>query len=156
LKNLDTWKELSFNGVYRFTPDGKLVLLVDDFERPNGLAFSPDESVLYIDDTARCHIRAFDVSTDGSLGNGRVLIDMQSSETESADGMKIDQKGNIYCTGPGGLWLIDSSGQCLGRIVIPEAPANLAWGDKDWRTLYITARSSIYRLRLTVPGVAVS
>ena len=95
LKNLDTWKELPFNGVYRFAPDGKLVLLVDDFERPNGLAFSPDESVLYIDDTARCHIRAFDVSPDGSLGNGRVLIDMQSSETGSADGMKIDQKGNI-------------------------------------------------------------
>ena len=156
LKNLDTWKELPFNGVYRFAPDGKLVLLVDDFERPNGLAFSPDESVLYIDDTARCHIRAFDVSPDGSLGNGRVLIDMQSSETGSADGMKIDQQGTIYCTGPGGLWVIDSSGQCIGRIAIPEAPSNLAWGDKDWRTLYITARSSIYRLRLTVPGVAVS
>ena len=93
---------------------------------------------------------------DGSLGNGRVLIDMQSSETGSADGMKIDQQGTIDCTGPGGLWVIDSIGQCLGRIAIPEAPANLAWGDKDWRTLYITARSSIYRLRLTVPGIAVS
>ncbi len=155
LKNLDTWKELPFNGVYRFAPDGELVLLVDDFDRPNGLAFSPDESVLYIDDTSRCHIRAFDVSPDGNLGNGQVLIDMQSSETGAADGMKIDQKGNIYCTGPGGLWVIDSSGQCLGRIVLPELPANLAWGDKDWRTLYITARSSIYRLRLAVPGVAV-
>jgi gluconolactonase len=69
--------------------------------------------------------------------------------------MKVDQKGNIYCTGPGGLWVIDSSGQCLGRIVLPELPANLAWGDMDWRTFYITARSSIYRLRLAVPGVAV-
>lgn len=156
LKNFDTWKELPFNGVYRLTPDGKLVLLVDDFERPNGLAFSPDESVLYIDDTARRHIRVFDVSPEGNLDNGQVLIDMQSSETGSADGMKIDQKGTIYCTGPGGLWIIDSSGQCLGRIAIPEAPSNLAWGDKDWKTLYITARSSIYRLRLTVPGVAVS
>ncbi len=156
LKNLDTWKELSFNGVYRLTPDGKLVLLVDDFDRPNGLAFSPDESVLYIDDTARCHIRAFDVSPDGTLSNGRVFIDMQSAETGSADGMKVDRKGNIYCTGPGGIWLIDSNGRCLGRIAIPEAPANLAWGDKDWRTLYITARSSIYSLRLAVPGVAVS
>lgn len=155
LKNLAVWKELPFNGVYRLAPDGTLVLLVDDFDRPNGLAFSPDESVLYIDDTARCHIRAFDVSPNGSLSNGRVFIDMQSSETGSADGMKIDRKGNIYCTGPGGLWFIDSSGQCLGRIALPEAPSNLAWGDKDWRTLYITARSSIYRLRLVVPGVAV-
>jgi gluconolactonase len=156
LKNLDTWQELPFNGVYRFTPDGKLVLLVDDFDRPNGLAFSPDESVLYINDTSRGHIRAFDVSPDGNLGNGQVLIDMQSSETGVADGMKIDQKGNIYCTGPGGLWVIDSGGQCLGRIALPEVPANLAWGGRDWRTLYITARSSLYRLRLAVPGVAVS
>jgi len=155
LKNLDTWKELPFNGVYRFAPDGKLVLLVDDFDRPNGLAFSPDESVLYIDDTSRSHIRAFDVSPDGNLGNGQVLIDMQSSETGAPDGMKVDEKGNIYCTGPGGLWVIDSNGQCLGRIMLPVLPANLAWGDTDRRTLYITARSSIYRLRLAVPGVAV-
>ncbi len=155
LKDFNVWKELSFNGVYRFAPDGELVLLVDDFDRPNGLAFSPDESVLYIDDTSRGHIRAFDVNPDGNLGNGQVLIDMQSSETGGPDGMKVDQKGNIYCTGPGGLWVIDPSGQCLGRIVLPELPANLAWGDMDWKTLYITARSSIYRLRLAVPGVAV-
>jgi len=155
LENLNAWKELSFNGVYRFAPDGKLVLLVDDFDRPNGLAFSPDESVLYIDDTSRSHIRAFDVSPDGNLGNGQVLIDMQSSETGAPDGMKVDEKGNIYCTGPGGLWVIDSNGQCLGRIMLPALPANLAWGDTDRRTLYITARSSIYRLRLAVPGAAV-
>lgn len=155
LENLNAWKELSFNGVYRFAPDGKLVLLVDDFDRPNGLAFSPDESVLYIDDTSRSHIRAFDVNPDGNLGNGQVLIDMQSSETGAPDGMKVDEKGNIYCTGPGGLWVIDSNGQCLGRIMLPALPANLAWGDMDRRTLYITARSSIYRLRLAVPGVAV-
>lgn len=155
LENLNAWKELSFNGVYRFAPDGKLVLLVDDFDRPNGLAFSPDESVLYINDTSRSHIRAFDVSPDGNLGNGQVLIDMQSSETGAPDGMKVDEKGNIYCTGPGGLWVIDSNGQCLGRIMLPALPANLAWGDTDRRTLYITARSSIYRLRLAVPGAAV-
>ncbi len=155
LENLNAWKELSFNGVYRFAPDGELVLLVDDFDRPNGLAFSPDESVLYIDDTSRGHIRAFDVSPDGSLGNGQVLIDMQSPEAGAPDGMKVDQKGNIYCTGPGGLWVIDPSGKRLGRIALPELPANLAWGDEDWRTLYITARSSVYRLRLAVPGVAV-
>ena len=152
LKDLNVWKELSFNGVYRLAPDGKVVLLVDDFDRPNGLAFSPDESVLYINDTSRVHIRAFDVSPDGNLSNGRVLIDMQSSETGAPDGMKVDIKGNIYCTGPGGLWVIDSNGQCLGRIMLPEIPSNLAWGDADRRTLYITARSSIYRLRLAVPG----
>ena len=155
LKDLTVWKELSFNGVYRFAPDGELVLLADDFDRPNGLAFSPDESVLYIDDSSRSHIRAFDVSPDGNLSNGHVFIDMQSSEEGVPDGMKVDQKGNIYSTGPGGLWVIDPSGKRLGRIVLPELPANLAWGDEDWRTLYITARSSIYRLRLAVPGIAV-
>ncbi len=155
LKDLSVWKELSFNGVYRLAPDGELVLLVDDFDRPNGLAFSPDESVLYIDDTSRSHIRAFDVSMDGNLSNGHVFIDMQSPEEGGPDGMKVDQKGNIYSTGPGGLWVIDPSGKRLGRITLPELPANLAWGDEDWRTLYITARSSIYRLRLAVPGIAV-
>ena len=152
LKDFIVWKELSFNGVYRLAPDGELVLLADDFDRPNGLAFSPDESVLYIDDTSRVHIRAFDVSPDGNLSNGRVLIDMQSSETGAPDGMKVDIKGTIYSTGPGGLWVIDPSGKRLGRIVLPELPANLAWGDADRRSLYITARSSIYRLRLAVPG----
>ena len=155
LKDLSVWKELSFNGVYRLAPDGELVLLVDDFDRPNGLAFSPDESVLYIDDTSRSHIRAFDVSMDGNLSNGHVFIDMQSPEEGGPDGMKVDQKGNIYSTGPGGLWVIDPSGKRLGRITLPELPANLAWGDEDWRTLYITARSSIYRLRLAVQGIAV-
>jgi sugar lactone lactonase YvrE len=153
LKELTVWKELPFNGVYRLAPDGELVLLVDDFERPNGLAFSPDENTLYINDSARSHIRAFDVSPDGNLSNGRVLIDMQSSEAGVPDGMKVDQKGNIYCTGPGGLWVIDAEGQCLGRILLPELPANMAWSDGDWRTLYITARTSVYRMRLAIPGI---
>ncbi len=156
LENFTVWKELPCNGVYRIAPDGELTLLVDDFERPNGLAFSPNESVLYIDDTSRCHIRAFDVSADGSLSSGRVFIDMQSPDAGGPDGMKVDQDGNIYCTGPGGLWVINTNGQCLGRITMLEMPSNMAWGDKDWKTLYITARSSVYRLRLTVPGVAVS
>lgn len=155
LENLTVGKELPFNGVYRFTPAGELELLVDDFDRPNGLAFSPDESVLYVDDSPQVHIRAFDVSPDGSLSNGRLFIDMRSPEAGAPDGMKIDQQGNIYCTGPGGLWIIQPGGKCLGRIVLPEQPANLAWGDPDWKTLYITARSSIYRMRLMVPGVAV-
>ncbi|MFC2017111.1 SMP-30/gluconolactonase/LRE family protein [Chloroflexota bacterium] len=156
LENLTTWKELPFNGVYRFAPDGKLVLLVDDFDWPNGLAFSPDETVLYVNDSKRGHIRAFDVSLDGSLSNGRVFIDMQSTEEGAPDGMKVDQQGNIYCTGPGGIWVIEPNGKCLGRIMLPELPANFAWGDSDWRTLYITACSSVYRLRLAVQGIAVA
>ncbi len=155
LENLTTWKELPFNGVYRVAPDGEIVLLVEDFDRPNGLAFSPDEAVLYIDDSARGHIRAFDVSPDGSLRNGRVLIDMRSPAPGGPDGMKVDQQGNIHCTGPGGLWVIEPGGKCLGRIVLPELPANLAWGDSDWRTLYITARSSVYRMKLAVTGMNV-
>ncbi|MFC2016917.1 SMP-30/gluconolactonase/LRE family protein, partial [Chloroflexota bacterium] len=156
LANFAAWKELPFNGVYRFAPDGEVVLLVDDFEWPNGLAFSPDETVLYVDDSKRNHIRAFDVNPDGSLSNGRIFIDMQSPEEGSPDGMKVDQRGNIYCTGPGGIWIIEPTGKCLGRIVLPEWPANLAWGDSDWRTLYITAHSSVYRLRLAEPGIAVA
>ncbi len=155
LKDLEVWKELSFNGLYRLTPEGELVLLIDDFDRPNGLAFSPNENELYIDDSARSHIRVFDVSPDGSLSNDRIFIDMKSSDSGVPDGMKVDQKGNIYCTGPGGLWVIDPNGQCMGRIVLPELPANVAWGDEDWRTLYITARSSVYRLRLAIPGISI-
>ena len=156
LGNPPKWKELPSNGVYRVAPDGGLVLLVDDFVMPNGLAFSPDESVLYVNDTAQRHIRAFDVSpADGSISNGRVLIEMQGAEAGAPDGMKVDQQGNVYCTGPGGVWIMEPAGKCLGRIIMPEQPANFAWGDPDWRTLYLTARSSIYRLRLAVPGIAV-
>ena len=155
LTDFTKWKELSFNGVYRRAPDGELALLADDFERPNGLAFSPDESVLYVDDTARGHIRAFDVSADGSISNGRVFADIRGAEPGNPDGMKIDQKGNVYCTGSGGFWIIDPGGNRLGRVLMQEIPANLAWGDSDWRTLYMTARTSVYRMRLQVPGVPV-
>jgi gluconolactonase len=155
LANLTAWKELPFNGVYRLAPDGELILLVDDFDRPNGIALSPDESILYVNDTARRHIRAFDVSPDGSISNGRVLIEMQLTELGAPDGMKLDQQGNIYCTGPGGFWVIEPGGKSLGRIITPELPANMAWGDADWKTLYLTARTSLYRLRLNVPGIPV-
>jgi gluconolactonase len=147
-------QELSFNGVYRIAPDGELVLVVDDFQTPNGLCFSPDESALYINDTMRRHIRAFDVNPDGSVSNGRMFFEMQSPERGAPDGMKVDQQGNVYCTGPGGFWIIEPGGKCLGRISLPEMPANFGWGDSDWKTLYITARTSIYRLRLNIPGVA--
>ena len=155
LANLTDWKELPFNGVYRLDPAGHLHLLADDFERPNGLAFSPDEQVLYVNDTERGHIRAFDVSSDGAVSRGRVLIEMRGDEPGRPDGMKVDTRGNIYCTGPGGFWVISPQGTCLARVRPPELPANLAWGDADRRSLYLTCRTGLYRLRLNVPGVPV-
>jgi gluconolactonase len=148
-------KELEFQGVYRIDPDGSLHLAVDDFERPNGLAFSPDERTLYVDDSAHRHIRAFDVSDDGRLRNGRVFADLAHPEEGSPDGMKVDTEGNVYCTGAVGIWVFNPAGALLGRIVTPERPANCAWGDADWKTLFITARPSVYRVRVAVPGVPV-
>jgi gluconolactonase len=148
-------QELSFSGVFRVSPDGTLSAVADDFERPNGLAFSPDERVLYVDDTRRFHIRAFDVRDDGMLSNGRVHAEIRAPEPGVPDGMKVDRGGNIYCTGPGGVWVIAPSGEILGRILPPEVPANVAWGGADWSTLYITARTSIYRIRCEVPGIPV-
>jgi sugar lactone lactonase YvrE len=157
LRNLSEGKELPFNGVYRLDPDGSLHLLADDFERPNGLAFSPDEKTLYIDDSAKFHIRAFDVSPDGALSGGRVLTELKPKADERGvpDGMKVDTEGNIYCTGPGGVWIVSSAGRVLGRIIMPEVTANLAWGDADWCTLYLTGSTSLYRLRVSVPGIPV-
>lgn len=149
-------QELPFQGVYRLSPDGKaLKLLVDDFEKPNGLAFSPDESLLYTDDTDRGHIRVFDVNADGSISNSRVFAEVEGEEEGGVDGMKVDSKGNVYVTGPGGLWVFDPSGNKLGRIDIPEVAANMAWGDDDWKTLYITASTSLYRIRLGIQGIRV-
>jgi gluconolactonase len=155
LPNGTEFKEQPCNGVYRIAPNGELSLSIDDFDRCNGLAFSPDESVLYINDTFRQHIRAFDVAADGSLSNGRVFIEMQSEEPGAPDGMKVDRMGNVYCTGPGGFWIINPEGKCLARVFPPEPPSNMAWGDSDWRTMYLTARSSVYRIRFLVPGMPV-
>jgi gluconolactonase len=144
-------KEQPHNGVYRIEPDGTLRLLVDDFALPNGLAFSPDESVLYIDDSARKHIRAFDVGKDGSLTRSRVLLDMASEDPGVPDGLKVDVRGNIFCTGPGGVWVCKADGKFLGRIILPELPANLAWGE-DGTILFLTARTSVYRLATKTRG----
>jgi sugar lactone lactonase YvrE len=148
------WKELTFNGVYRITPNNELVLLVDDFDMPNGLAFSPDESLLYVNDTFRGHIRVFEVNQDGSIGKGQIFAEFKGNGPGAPDGMKVDRHGNIYCMGPGGVWVLDKNGKPLGRIGLPETPANFTFGDTDWKTLYITAQTSIYRLRLEVPGIA--
>jgi gluconolactonase len=142
-------RELDFQGVYRLAPDGTLTLLVDDFDRPNGLAFSPDEKILYVDDTNRRHVRAFDVQPDGTLKNGRVLAELKSDKPGGPDGMKVDTKGNLYVTGPGGTWVFDSTGKHLGTIVTPEEPANCAFGGKDNKTLFITAQTSVYCVKVT-------
>jgi sugar lactone lactonase YvrE len=148
------WQEIPQKGVYRITPAGELTLLVADFDLPNGLCFAPGETVLYINDTRLGHIRAFDVNPDGTVQNGRVFAELKGKEPGAPDGMKADRDGNVYCTGPGGIWIMDAAGKYLGRLLLPETPANLTWGDSDWRTLFITAQTSIYRLRLLIPGLA--
>lgn len=148
-------REQPCNGVYRVLSDGAIELLVDDFDRPNGLAFSPDESILYIDDSPRRHVRAFDVRPDGTLTNSRIVADMDHPQPGSPDGMKIDEAGHLYVTGATGVWIFEPNGELLGVIATPERPANCAWGDADRKSLYITARTSLYRVRTKVPGVAV-
>jgi len=148
-------QEQTIQGVYKISPHShEIVVVASDFEKPNGLAFSPDEKTLYIDDSStRRHIRVFDVLPNGNVANGRVFHDMDNEEKGNPDGMKVDREGNLYCTGPGGVWVLNSQGQHLGTIVIPEKPANCAWGDSDFRTLYITAKTSVYAIRVNIPGV---
>jgi sugar lactone lactonase YvrE len=147
-------RELDFQGVYRIAPDGDLTLLVDDFIKPNGLAFSPDEKVLYIGDTDRRHVRAFDVQPDGTLANDRIFADLSAEKQYGPDGMKVDVNGNLYVTS-GVTWVFDSAGKHLGDIVTPDAPANCAFGGADNKILFITARSSVYRVKLRVQGIRV-
>jgi gluconolactonase len=144
-------KEQPCNGVYHLATDGALQLVAGDFALPNGLAFSPDESILYIDDSAHKHIRALDVKRDGTLANSRILLDMASDDPGVPDGLKVDSKGNVFCTGPGGVWVCCSDGTLLGRIIFPELPANLAWGE-DGSVLFATARTSVYRLQTKTRG----
>ncbi|HEY3413670.1 MAG TPA: SMP-30/gluconolactonase/LRE family protein [Armatimonadota bacterium] len=146
--------QLDFRGVYRIAPNGSLALLGREFGQPNGLAFSPDEKRLYVDDSERNNIRVFDVRADGTLSNDRVFATPRERGKEGAtDGMKVDTKGNVYCTGPGAVWVYAPSGTLLGKIATPEVPANCAFGDKDRKTLYITARHSVYRVRLRIRGM---
>jgi gluconolactonase len=147
-------EELGFYGVYRLTSDGKLTLLVKDFVRPNGIAFSPDEKKLYVNDSEKGHIRVFDVKSDGTLENGQLFAELKDPSKQGVpDGMKVDQQGNVYSTGAGGIWVFSPSGNLLGRIEVPEVAANIGWGDDDYKTLYITASNSLYRIRLKIPGV---
>jgi gluconolactonase len=153
----DPRKELPYSGVFRVSPDEKNVQLVStDLKGPNGLAFSPDEKYLYIDDwdEAKKIVMRYEVQKDGMLANGKIFYDMTSAEGEDAlDGMKVDRNGNLYVSGPGGLWIISAEGKHLGTIVAPEHPHNFAWGDDDGKTLYLCARTGLYRVRLKVPGI---
>ncbi|GIW07613.1 MAG: gluconolactonase [Dehalococcoidia bacterium] len=149
------WQEVPFSGVYCARPDGTLTLLVDDFIVPNGLAFSPDERLLYVNDSRRQHIRVFGVRPDGTLDEGHVFASVAGTESGVADGMKVDRDGVVYCTGAGGIWMFQPDGRFLGRMRLPEQPSNLAWGGTDWRDLYITARSSVYHVTMAVAGVPV-
>jgi len=154
---LEREQDLDFQGVYRIPAGGgELQLLVDDFSQPNGLCFSPDESLLYVNDTDRAHIRVFDVGPDHTLSNGRVLAegigDGDLAKGGLVDGMKADEHGNIYVTGPAGVWVFSPAGEHLGTIEVPEDVGNVNWGGDDWRTLYIPATTSLYRVRLKVSG----
>lgn len=151
----DRRKELPFSGVYSLK-DGKLQLAANDLTGPNGLAFSPDERFLYVAnwDEKKKVVMRYHVHADGTLSDGEVFFDMTSAPGEDAlDGVKVDVRGNLYVSGPGGLWILSPEGRHLGTIVGPEHPHNLAWGDADGRTLFLTAQTGLYRVRLNIPGV---
>ena len=164
-------RELDYSGIHRIAPDGSVTVATTETEHPNGLAFSPDERILYVAISRlniRCvgekergevcrhqRIRAFDVAADGTLSNNRVFADMFSAEHGVPDGMKIDVDGRVYCTGPEGCWVFDSGGNYLGLIRLPELPSNCAWGSLDNRTMLFTARTSVYSMRMKTPGTRI-
>jgi gluconolactonase len=144
-------QEIPFQGVYRLSDRGEVKLLVKDMSQPNGLAFSPDGKRLYVDDSDGRDIRVFDFAPDGTTSNERVF-GYERGPGGVPDGMKVDQSGNLYIVGPDGIWVWDANGHHLGTIEMPEQPANLTWGDKGYQTLYITATTSVYRIRTKAHG----
>jgi gluconolactonase len=146
-------QEIPFQGVYRLDNTGIVKLLTKDLTQPNGLAFSPDGRHFYVDDSEQRNIRVYDFAPDGTLANGRIFGEEPGGKDDGVpDGMKVDKNGNIFVTGPRGIWVWDAKGNHLGTIVTPEQPANLNWGDNDYRTLYITATTSVYRLEMKAQG----
>jgi gluconolactonase len=149
----DPAKELKFNGVFRVAK-GKLLAVITDLSRPNGIAFSPDQQTLYVgnSDAKRKIWMAYHVARDGTVTDGRLFADVTAEKDAGApDGMKVDSRGNLWASGPGGIWVFSPEGKHLGTIKMPEIPSNCAWGD-DWKSLYITARTSLYRIKLAVAG----
>ena len=148
--------DLTFSGVYRVSPDlGTITLLIDDFVVPNGLMFSPDESILYVNDSRRGHIRSFEVQPNGTLAkqSDKVLIDVNGDKPGVPDGMKVDIEGNIYTGGSGGLYICDPTGKKLGIIDHGyTATTNLAFGGDDWKTLYFTSRNQLGSVKVNIPG----
>jgi gluconolactonase len=153
LREKDPRKELDFTGVFMWK-DGKLALLVKDMPMVNGLAFSPDEKYLYVNGSRENYVNRYEVLPDGTLTNGKLFIDL-SKETERGitDGLRVDTKGNLYETGPGGVWIISPEGKHLGTIRAPEQATNVGFGDADKKTLYIAARTGIYKIRVLTPGI---
>jgi gluconolactonase len=152
---LERPQELEFQGVYRLAAGRGLHCEANDFSQPNGLCLSPDETTLYVNDTTRAHIRAFDVAPDGALSQGRIFahgIGTGDYEEGVVDGMKCDEHGNVYVTGPRGIWVFGPQGTHLGVIRMPEIAGNLNWGGPDWRDLYCCCSTSIYRVRMKVRG----
>jgi len=146
-------QEIPFQGVYRLDANGNVRLVTKDLAQPNGLAFSPDGKHFYVDDSEKRNIRVYEVAANGTLENGKIFGEEPGEKDDGVpDGMKVDKNGNLFVTGPKGIWLWDAKGNKLGTIVMPEQPANLAWGDDDYGTLYITATTSMYRLRTKAHG----
>jgi gluconolactonase len=145
-------QELPFQGVFRLDGQGKVTLLTKELSQPNGLAFSPDGKKFYVDDSEQRNIRVYDFHS-GTISNGRIFGEEPDAKDDGVpDGIKLDRKGNLYVTGPGGIWVWDSQGRHLGTIVVPEQPANLAWGGSQITTLYITATTSVYKLETSTKG----
>ncbi len=155
---IERTRELGWQGVFRIPPGGgpedvELVVERHEFEMPNGVCFSPDESLFYIDDTTRASIKVYDVSGDGTLSNGRIFFEGAGFAVVGGgvpDGIKCDERGNVWATGPAGIWIISAAGEHLGVIRVPEIAANLTWGGEDWRTLFIASSTSLYAIRTKV------
>lgn len=155
LPNQEEGREQEVNAFYRVELDGRVVRLVDDFVRPNGLAFTPDERGIYLVDTRRFHLWHYTMTPEGDLIDGRIFADLSESREGGPDGVKVDAEGNVYCAAGAGIWVFAPDGAWLGVIRVPERPSNCAFGGPDWRSLFITARQSVYRIPLRVAGLPV-
>jgi len=153
LREKDPRREIMANGVY-MVKNGRVTRIIDDIPNTNGIAFSPDEKILYANGSRDRFVKAYDVNPDGTLKNGRMLIDVNSDPLPGiTDGLRVDVKGNLWETGPGGIWIISPQGNHLGTIRLPELGANVEFGDADRKTLYIAARTSIYKIRVNIQGI---
>lgn len=150
----DGIREIEVQAFYCVKPGGEPVQIASGYNKPNGLTFSPDESLLYVNDTAERIIDVFEVAADGTLKNKRRFATLTSDEKRgNPDGMKVDEAGNVYTTGPGAVWIYRPDGSLMGRLVLPELAANMAFGEEDRRSLFFTARSGLYRVRTRIPGI---